>query len=972
VLAGLGIPTTMADLKRRLRLQHGIELAVRIGIHTGPVVVGQMGGDARQENLALGETPNLAARLEGLAKPDSVIVSASTRRLLGESFSFKSLGEQTLRGIADPITVYAVRGERFNEMRYLAEHVGDVGEIFGRGTELDLLAQRWQAAQEGQGQMVLLHGEAGIGKSRIVRALTDSLVQNEHVCLIYQCSPYHTDTALFPAFTQLRRAAGIESGDMQEQQLNKLETLLYKGVDDISLAAPLLGSMMGMGEAVKARYGELELSPNEQRVKALQVLSEQLFSLAAKRPVLFIFEDAHWIDPTTLALTELLLKNINSHRVLLLVTARPGFENDYGVKDSLTRMNLSRINRQQAGELILSVTGNKAIPPELVEEILAKADGVPLFVEEITKSLLDTGALIEYGGAYRLNRSDQQVSVPSSLQDSLMARLDRLQSIKVVAQTAACIGRDFAVQLLSAVLPMAQNALQSALDQLVATDLILPNGEAPSLSYSFKHALVRDAAYESQLIARRREVHKDILSQLESMETSPQVLAHHALQAGLNDKAVDYWTRAGDFAFGQPAYIEAGASFDRAIQILLRSDGFDESEASQRQAVNLCKKLIRTSMAGRGLTHADTVAAIRLEKRLQQKLGDESERFEVMFHEMNVNIGRAQFELGRQQADEICAEAERNDDVIQRVTAYRMRGFTTMASGDISASIPDYERSLVLYDPSQDLETMRRYGISSDLALRCSFSQALALAGLGSRVDNLLSGVEEKAIKLNFPPSLGFALSSMAATYQIGRWSGAQAFAAHALEVAQNYQLVAWVSSLLSTLGGTMYDSWLRGETVDLKEAAELISRGINYRRENRGLIFLPYHLAMNAATLIADKQHAQAQLVERDMIEMIENGSEQWSSAECQRVLAMAHYMENGDHDAAIDRLNKSIALAERQEARLWQLRSTSSLAQVLHDAGRTDQATSALTRVIQNYPLEGHQTTDFYQANELLSQLQ
>ncbi|MGC1440301.1 MAG: adenylate/guanylate cyclase domain-containing protein, partial [Burkholderiaceae bacterium] len=585
VYAGLGVLDAIATLNDQLRRDYRVDLSVRIGIHTGPVVVGQMGGDLRRENLALGETPNLAARLEGLAKPNTVVISEMTRRLLGASFALRALGPQSLKGIAEDVLAFVVDGEHQNETRFSAAHSSDAGAIIGRDHEVSQLRDAWALAIAGQGQMVLLNGEAGIGKSRVVHALTDMVTSGhspgdesaQAIRLTYQCSPYHSDTALYPAFTQLRRAAGIQPGDKSDEQLDKLETLLYKGTDDISLAAPLLGSMMGMGDAVHARYGDTDVSPNEQRTLALRVLSEQLFSLTKKCPVLFIIEDAHWIDPTTQALTELLLHTFTDHRVLLLVTARPGFEENYGDNARLTRIQLHRLSREQARKIISRLTHGKRFPDELADEILAKADGVPLFVEEITRTILESGRLIESSDAFEVSGSGGPMTVPSSLQDSLMARLDKLQSIKVVAQTAACIGREFRFSLLNAIMPMAPNTLALALSQLETNELIVAQGEPPQSVYRFKHALVRDAAYESQLNARRQSIHRDILTHLETEPTAPQVLAYHAGQAGLNERAVEYWTQAGDFAFEQPAYLEAINSYQRALNAM-RGDAADLSD----------------------------------------------------------------------------------------------------------------------------------------------------------------------------------------------------------------------------------------------------------------------------------------------------------------------------------------------------------------------------------------------------------
>lgn len=964
VYAGLGIPVAMAALNVRLQRDYSIELAVRIGIHTGPVVVGQMGGDLRQENLALGETPNLAARLEGLALADSVMISESTRRLLGEKFVLEALGPQALKGISELVPVFSVRAERLSEMRFSADQAS-AGAIVGRDTDLDLLKQCWQRAEAGQGQFVLLTGGAGIGKSRVVSGLTDALAGTTHVRLTYQCSPFHIDTALYPAFTQLKRAAAIEAGDSKIQQLDKLEALLYKGSNDISLAAPLLGSMMGMGQAVRERYGELQFSPNEQRSKALLVLSEQLISLANKSPVLFIIEDAHWIDPSTQALTEFLLKTIAGHRVLLLVTTRPGFEDNYGEQHGLTRITLERLTLEQAALIIKRMAHGKKFPAELIDEILAKADGVPLFVEEITKTVLESGGLIETDDAFELTGTSGRLAVPSSLQDSLMARLDKLQSIKVVAQTAACIGRDFGFPMLNAVLPMAKNSLALALDKLVASELICAQGEPPAMTYSFKHALVRDAAYESQLKARRQQVHRDIFNELETEAAAPQVLAHHAMKAGLAARAVHYWTLAADFAFSQPAYLEAISSYEHALKALGANDSLEQSEESQREELSLTTKLIRALSAGRGSSHPDTVAATRNQYRLQEQVGDASQRFAVMLSSWSANIATTSPEQLLIQLDELCAEAERNADGEQQMIAYRLRGFNEMRGGRFAAALQEFERSLTFYDPGRDKETMQRYGIHNGIAARCSTAFALTGSGLGGRAGTLLDGLVQAARDLKVPATLGFALFSMASIYQVGRWPNSRAFALQALQVTEDYQLVSWAANLQCVVGGVML------EEGEFSEAAEFLVKGIAARRKIGGHTFMAHNLAQYAACLLALGRPAAADKAEQEALSMLENGSEQWPAAEIHRLLAQAHFQSDGQREVAIERLERAIKIAREQTAVLFELRATVTLAEILSESGATEQAKAILQPVVQAYPGDGHSMADYVCASELLTRI-
>jgi class 3 adenylate cyclase/energy-coupling factor transporter ATP-binding protein EcfA2 len=510
VYAGVGIPKAIDGLNAQLETEYAVSLSVRIGIHTGPVVVGEMGGNERQENLAMGETPNLAARLEALAQPGSVVISENTRRLLGELFALEPLGEQNLKGIAAPVKAFAVTGERLAETRFAAGQSDGVSAMVGRQQELALLLDRWRQAKAGEGQMVVLSGEAGIGKSRIMSALVAALKPEDHLRISYQCSPYHTDSALYPAIQQLTYAGGFGDNESPEAKVDKLEKLLHQSQDDIAIAAPLLGALLGLGEAAEARYGALEYSPQQRRDRTLKVLLDQLTGAARKRPVLFVLEDAHWIDPTTLELIELALEQIGEHRIMLLITARPTFNHGFGGHPIVSRLALNRLGREQIIGIVDRITKGKTLPPELLDEIAAKTDGVPLFAEEFTKTLLESGQLRETEQGYHFDGKLDRLTIPSSLHDSLMARLDRMKPIKEVAQTAACVGRNFGYGLLAAVSPLPQAELAGALDQLVSAELLFKRGVPPESTYTFKHALVRDAAYESLPRRRREALHEPL------------------------------------------------------------------------------------------------------------------------------------------------------------------------------------------------------------------------------------------------------------------------------------------------------------------------------------------------------------------------------------------------------------------------------------------------------------------------------
>ena len=472
--AGLEIITHVHQLEPRADLS----LQTRIGVATGLVVVGEsVGEDSAKEQVVMGETPNLAARLQGVAEPDQLVVADSTRQLCGNVFDFRNLGEQSLKGFAASVSTFAVSGERALESRFDARQSQSLQAMVGRNQELALLQQRWESAGSGEGQVVVLSGEAGIGKSRIVRAIIDAIAEDEHFRINYQCSPYHSDSALYPAIQQLSRAAGFAKDDDEGTKLDKLEALLALGRNNTPESCALISALLGLDGS---RFTELDLTPQQQRMRTLEALLQQLVTLSIRKPVLFVVEDAHWIDATTLEFIELCLDPTASARILFVITARPTFENNFSGHPVVTSLALNRLGRKLIHRMIEHTAKGKSLPTGLIDEIVAKTDGIPLFVEELTKTVLESGALIETDDAWILEGSLSQLAIPTSLHDSLMARLDRLNRVKDVAQTAACIGREFEYPLLATISPLPENELRAALDQLIGAELVFRRGVPPT------------------------------------------------------------------------------------------------------------------------------------------------------------------------------------------------------------------------------------------------------------------------------------------------------------------------------------------------------------------------------------------------------------------------------------------------------------------------------------------------------------
>ena len=558
VLAYFGYPVTHEDdadrairaglevTRRVAALQGGgAPLSARVGIATGLVVVGEISGG--EANAVVGETPNLAARLQAEAPPGGVVIAPATRRLIGDWFRYCDLGARPLKGIAEPMALTQVLDERPAESRFAATRAALLTPFVGREQEIGLLLDRWRLASEGEGQVVVLSGEVGIGKSRISEMLRGR-VGDAGTRIRYQCSPYYIDTALYPIVTRLRAAARIEPDDPPAARLDKLEQLVLASENGSDATIPLLADLLAIPTG--DRHPALTMGPEFRKVRTLRALTDQLFALTRRRPVLVLLEDAHWIDPTTRELIDSVIEPIGRRRIMLLVTCRPEFQNPWASHSHVTSLTLNRLGQRQCADLIGEVAGRRPLPQTITQTIIDRADGVPLFVEELTKSVLESGLLRETDSGLVIDGALPPLAIPTTLQGSLLARLDRLSTTREVAQISAAIGREFDYELLAAVAGFAEAQLQAALSQLEASGLVFRRGSPPEAVYTFKHALVQDATHDSLLKSRRQQLHARIAESIEqrypnTASVQPQLLAQHYVEAGFAERSARAWLEAG-------------------------------------------------------------------------------------------------------------------------------------------------------------------------------------------------------------------------------------------------------------------------------------------------------------------------------------------------------------------------------------------------------------------------------------------
>lgn len=951
VRAGLEIASVVGALKTRSTEK----LQVRIGIATGLVVVGDLVGEGTaQEQAVVGDTPNLAARLQGIALPGQVVLAEVTRRLLGDVFDVTHLGGQHLKGVAGQPSAYGVIGERIVESRFEARASGAMSNMVGRDHELALMLERWKQAKAGEGQLVLLSGEAGIGKSRLTRGMIEAVSSEAHIRVSNQCSPYHSDSPLYPIIQQLAFAAGIRSDDDNDDKLDRLEKMLVGAEGDRPLFAALLGLQ------TEARYGTMRLTPQQQRARTMQALVDQLVGLSRGKPVLFVLEDAHWIDATTLELVDFCLDQVASARVMMLVTTRPTFQHGFGGHPIVTKLALNRLGRDQITAIVNRLTNGKTLPGELLDIIAAKTDGVPLFVEEITKTVLESGDLRETTSTYQLTGPLSRLSIPSTLYDSLMARLDRLQPVKEVAQTAACIGRDFSYRLLKAVSPLGDAALQDALERLTSAELIFRRGVPPDSTYIFKHALVRDAAYENLLKTRRQTIHAKLVEALEAIGAPPELLAHHATVAGMTEPAVRYWLKAGEQAAARSANKEAVSHLKTGIGLL---EGARDTAEKPRLDLDLHSALTSVLMVtqGYGSEEVGRISARAVE--LCRQVGDEGALAAVLWQAWLFDYTRANHAqataIGRELEERMTDAA----DPAARIVAHVPLGLSLFAIGRFLEARATLEQAVLTYTELKGGPVPYRYGMEVGAVSHAYKSWCLGMLGYSEQAlegRGVVLGILEHT-KHPFTLARGLNWCSMISAVQRD-WRGTLQFADRAIKVAREYDL-----QLVEAIGLAMRGVARAAIEPSATPAAEMRD-GLSIYRRTGARFQVPFLLSLFAEASLARKDWNDGMSAISEALSLIEETGEHHVAPEVYRIRGNLLVGSNsGDPEA--DYL-KALELARLQGTHLFELRAAMSLARLWADQRKRAEARDLLAPAYEWFT-EGFSTPDLKSAKEQLEGL-
>jgi class 3 adenylate cyclase/predicted ATPase len=958
VRSGLELVAEVAKLKTRTPLQ------TRVSIVTGLVVVGDLVGSGQaQERGIVGEPPNLATRLQGLAEPDMVVIADATRRLLGNLFELRDLGQQEIKGIAGTVRLWAVLRPSLVESRFEAFHASSLTTLVGREEEIDVLLRRWERAQRGDGCVVLISGEPGIGKSRIVQELLERLQGHSHAHPRYFCSPHNQASALYPIITHLERVTKLRREDTPEQRLAKLEAALARATDDLNKVVPPLADLLSIptGE----RYPRFNFTPQQRKEKTLRALLAQVEGMAARQPVLMVFEDVHWSDPTSLELLDMTVDRIAHLPMLLIITFRPEFTSPWVGRSHVTLLTLNRLPPRQRAEMIARMSGGKALPKEIADQIIDRTDGVPLFIEELTKSVVESGLLAELEDRPAGARPIAALAIPTSLQASLLARLDRLAPTREVAQIGAALGRSFSHELISAVAGIPQQQLDESLKQLVSAGLIFQRGMLPEAEYTFKHALVQDAAYGTMLHSRRQQLHGRIAAILESQfpemgEKRPELLARHCAEAGLVERAVAYLLKAGEQEIACGAMTEAVAQLGKALDLL---SSLPDNERRQHQELDLQLMFGRALMAAKGYGAPELGEALARGRSLCEQLDRAEQLAPVMCGQWVFRSVRGELIQAEQHTEEVRRFADgRNDDV--------WKCFGHIISGDVSLWLGKFidartylETALSLWEPSY-----RALGpLPEDTHVHILKFLYRTLVCIGYVDQARLRRDEALAEARRISP---YNLASMLRHVWYGDW------AIGGLELAQGLnRLTEEVLAIASEQGfalpfalANMARGWCLGVMGQPAEGILLIEQGLNKFPKGANL-GRPFHLLALAELYGKAGQPEEGLKWLTEAAELVENTGERWAEAEMHRTRGTL-LLSTSNHDGVEDSFNRALAVARRQGARFWELRAATCLAELWCDQGKRNEARDLLAPICGWFN-EGLDTPDLKKAEAFLRAL-
>jgi TolB-like protein/predicted ATPase/class 3 adenylate cyclase len=947
---------------RALNPDADVPMRCRVGIATGLVIIGGRIHDLRDDEI-VGEIPDLAAQLQMSTQPDTVTIDPATRRLVGNLFDCRELGAIETPGSTEPMRRWQVLVESAGASRFEALRGSALSPLVGRDEEIDLLLRRWARTTAGDGQVVLISGEPGIGKSRIAAELAERLGAEPHLRLRYFCSPYHQDSALFPFVDQLDHVAGFTRDDPPAAKLEKLEVLLARAAppdEDVALLADLLSL------PASERHPLPNLSPQRKKGRTLEALVRRLEGLARQQPIVAVFEDAHWIDPTSRELLDLMIERVRGLPVLLIVTFRPEFEPPWIGQPQVMMLALNRLDRHDRTVLVEQIAGGKALPDDVVTQIAEHTDGVPLFVEELTKSVLESGLLREETDRYVLDRALPPFAIPTTLQASLLARLDRVASARHVAQIGAAVGRQFDYVLLRAVSRLPKEELQVALARLVASELVFQRGTPPEAVYSFKHALVQDAARDSLLRKARQQLHAQIADALEAhspelMDSQPELFAQHYAEAGLVEKSVAFWAKAGRRSVARSAMVEAAAQLQKGFdQLGLLPD----TPERQGQELEFWSALGAVFIAVKGQAAPETGHAYARARELWERLGSPSGFLQIPFGQSRYHMYRGEFDLAQRLAEDLLRLSGQRSDSAGLVLGHCSSGRNLSLVGSFASSRSHLEEALALYDPVSHRMLVREAGVDPQVLSQAFLGIVLFCLGYPDQALAHSRAAIAEARRLAHPASLASALAIGAGLVSLGGDNAALGDRADELVAITTEQgFPAWHAQ------GTIYRGYAKVKNGDVVEGVSLLRRGLSAYRATGTVTWMAHLIALLASACQLAGQTEEGLTLLDDALHIVESTRERWLDAELNRHKGQL-LLQQGHTDAAEELYRKALSIAREQEAKLWELRATVSLARLRRDQGRRAEARDPLAPVYEWFT-EGFDTPDLKEAKALLETL-
>lgn len=962
VRAGLAMIEEVGGLNTGLGESHGVRLALRVGIHTGLVVAGSMGADRRCESQAIvGEAPNVAARLQEIAAPDSVVVSNATLRLTPGLFLTQELGKRRLRGLSDPVAVYRVL--RSSGVRSRLDVAARLTPFVGRQQEVGLLLDRWEQVQEGAGQAVLISGEAGVGKSRLVQSLRQRVTDTSHTWLECRCSPYTQNSAFYPVIDLLKRTWGLAGDDPAADKMRTLERNLSEAGLDPSASGPLFAMLLSL--PLPERHAAADLSPELRRQRTLEFVVALLLGLTEHQPAMLLVEDVHWCDPSTLEVVGMLLDQAPRARLLLLLTFRPDFQPPWPARSHLTPIHVGRLRRRQAQEMASLVAVGRPLAAQLAREIAARADDVPLFIEELTRTVLESEALVERDGEYALSEPLSALSIPATLQDLLTARLDRLSAAREVLQLAATLGREFPYALLRAVWRQDEVALRQRLAQLVDAEVLYQHGLPPDATYTFKHSLLQETAYHSLLRRSRREMHARIAEVLERqfaerVVSEPEVIARHYEEAGLAPQAIRYYQWAGEQAAERSAHHEAIGHLRRAIALI---DTLPESAERHERELPVRVALGASLQAAEGFSSPavrDTYQRIRA---LCGLASDPDRLALALWGLRTFHLTSGDLQAAHELSRTLRFLGDEKDESVYRAAGEYGMGSVAYYQGQCKAALQHSEQAVVFYDAARSREIIAGYALDFGIGARCYMALASWHLGYPDRALRFADDAVVQARCLGHPLTLGFTLVFAAiAQKNCGNRRCVEQLSGEAISLSEQYGFRLF-------LGGAML---LRGWSLAGAAAAvREVEAGLSIAGHTGNQTFTPLILGGVAEVYQAGGRLAEAlAAVDAGLAYSAEHGMVFWDAELLRQRGELLLAQGSGATGEPELLFRKAMEVARVQEARSHELRAAVSLARLLRSREENREAAALLQAVYRSFT-EGLATEDLRRAAALLAEL-